>query len=486
MGKFEHSGDWGISLVSGMYKKKIPLQRYWTTRYLLTILIGLIIMAVVSALWIRHTTLENRLHMMEFMAAETANRLVANEEPVIPPLNEVPGLFSERGHLMDMESSPSIYIADLRGNVLANNRPQSSLKQFDLSLLNHSKEVIKLSEGKEHEPFYVVKKPIEFDSVSLGWVVITETEANLTKVNQEYQQLTIMIVTLALLGWGAVYILSRKLSKPIKEVSKAAEQVRKGNYEVDLPSDAKAEEVDELIHSFKEMSQQLQRLETIRTELLAGVTHELKTPVTSISGLLQAIDEEVVSGEEAREFLKITLKETAKMRTMVEDLLAFNSFAANAVPLKMEKHSINKLVTDSVYQWEAGQTVDGLTVEVKLFHNDAIIHVDAVRLQQIMTNLLNNAKQSIVPPGKIEVGITESVETLQIDIRDTGEGIPKEEQTLIFERFYRGHGKKYKVGGLGLGLPFSKMMAQAMNGDLELIESTPLGTVFRIRLPKID
>ncbi|WHY83769.1 HAMP domain-containing sensor histidine kinase [Siminovitchia fortis] len=468
-----------------MPKKKISLQRYWTTRYLLTIIIGLVIMAIVSALWIRHTTLENRLHMLEFMAEETANRLVANEEPAIPPLNEVPGLFSERGDLLNMESNPSIYITDSRGAILANNRPQSPLKRFDPTLLNNPKEVIKLSE-KGYEPFYMVKKPIEFDSVLLGWVVITETQANLSKVNQEYQQLTIMIVSLALIGWAAVYILSRKLSKPIKEVSKAAEQVRKGNYEVDLPSDAKAEEVDELIHSFKEMSQQLQKLESLRTELLAGVTHELKTPVTSISGLLQAIDEEVVSGEEAKEFLEISLKETAKMRTMVEDLLAFNSFAANAVPLTMEEHSINELVKESVYQWEAGKPVAGLTVEVKPLQDDASVRVDGVRLQQIMTNLLNNAGQAMALPGKIEVIMNESQSKVMIDIKDTGTGIPQEEQSFIFERFYRGQEKKYKVGGLGLGLPYSKMMAQAMNGDLELIESTSSGTTFRISLPKTD
>lgn len=473
--------------MSNLNKKKIPLQRYWTTRYLLTILIGLIIMAVVSAIWIRHTTLENRLYMMEFLAEETANRLVGNEEPAIPPLNDIPGLFSERGHLLNMERTPFIYVANANGTILASNRPQSPFKhQLDSTILDDSNEVQKHSDGIGYESFYIVKKPIEFDSVLLGWVVIAETESNLSKVDQEYQQLSIMIVSLALLGWAAVYILSRKLSRPIKEVSKAAEQVRKGNYQIELPSDAKAEEVDELIHSFKEMSQQLQKLEALRTELLAGVTHELKTPVTSISGLLQAIDDNVVSGEEAKEFLKISLKETAKMRTMVEDLLAFNSFAANAVPLALDNHSINELVKDSVYQWEAGQAVEGMDVEVRPLHDDAIVRVDAIRVQQIMTNLLNNAKQSVNPPGKIEIFIKEERNTLQIDIKDTGAGIPEEEQLLIFERFYRGNDKKFKVGGLGLGLPFSKMMAQAMNGDLELIESTSSGTTFRICLPKTD
>ncbi len=423
--------------------------------------------------------------MLEFVAEETANRLVSHQEPAIPRLKEVPGLFPEQGSLLNMESNPNIYITNSTGGVLASNHPRSPLKyQLDPAVFESPDEVQKVTEGIGDKPFYVVKKPIQYDSNIVGWVVITESESNLSKVNQEYRQLTIMIISLALLGWAAIYILSRKLSKPIKEVSKAAEQVRKGNYLINLPNNAKAEEVDELIHSFEEMSRQLQRLEALRTELLAGVTHELKTPVTSISGLLQAIDEGVVTGEEAKEFFKISIKETAKLRAMVEDLLAFNSFTANAIPLFMELHSINKLVKESVHQWKTGQTVEGLTVEVKLHDKDIHVRSDSVRFQQIMTNLLNNAKQAIELPGKISIRLKETQEAVQIDIQDTGKGIRKDEQLLVFERFYRGQNKKYTVGGLGLGLPFSRMIAQAMNGSLELIESTTSGTIFRISFPK--
>src|SRR5690625_4132328 len=122
-------------------------------------------------------------------------------------------------------------------------------------------------------------------------------------------------------------------------MAQAAEQIKEGNYQITLKEeDVQELEVYELIHAFKEMSQRLEQLETLRTELLAGVTHELKTPVTSISGLIQAVNDDVVEGEEAKEFIEISLKETTKMKKMVEDLLAFNSFAANAVPLSMKKY----------------------------------------------------------------------------------------------------------------------------------------------------
>ena len=95
---------------------------------------------------------------------------------------------------------------------------------------------------------------------------------------------------------------------------------------------SKEQEVYELIHSFKEMTSKLEKLEALRTELLAGVTHELKTPITSISGLLQAMKDDVVSGEEAKEFLKISLNETEKMKKMVEDF--FPSTNLPQMPLR--------------------------------------------------------------------------------------------------------------------------------------------------------
>src|SRR5699024_3440902 len=95
-----------------------------------------------------------------------------------------------------------------------------------------------------------------------------------------------------------------------------------------------------------------ERLEALRTELLAGVTHELKTPVTSISGLVQAVKDGVVEGKEAEEFLEASLRESSKMKRMVEDLLAFNRFVANTVPLKSQRTKFTECITEMVHQWK--------------------------------------------------------------------------------------------------------------------------------------
>ncbi|MYL41060.1 HAMP domain-containing sensor histidine kinase [Virgibacillus salexigens] len=463
-------------------KERIPLSRFWTSRYLLTLCIGLIVIAILSALWIRHTTLENRLHIMELLTEDMANQITNTGE--IGPHPDGEGGFPERRHWMDLESDPFVYIIKSDGQIVSSNRPMGPLEnQVKKEWIQSETSVQKRKLGENNTYFYLIKAPIAVDEDTVGWVMMVESENVLAKVKQEYTLLAIMIISLALLGWVAIYLLTRRLSRPIKEVAQAARRVQDGDYRIDLPENSKEEEVYELVSSFKDMANRLEQLESLRTQLLAGVTHELKTPVTSINGLLQAVNDDVVTGDEAKEFLAISLKETEKMRTMVEDLLAFNSFAANAVPLSREQVNVNDVVKNIVYHWSISQEEENMETRVSFLESAVQLEVDVIRLEQIITNLLNNAMQAM-QAGEIQVNLSSDTNNVFIDIEDNGPGIPFEEQLFIFERFYRGEGKKYKTRGLGLGLSLSKMIAQAMNGDLCLKQSSDTGTIFRISLPK--
>ncbi|MEX3624381.1 HAMP domain-containing sensor histidine kinase [Viridibacillus arvi] len=467
-------------------KKRVSLTRYWTTRYLLTLCIGLTIIAFISAIWLRHTTLVYRLDMIEFMAEEMTHRISDNVDAGIPN-GDNPGLFRERDRFMNMDIKPVIYIVNTEGKIISSNRPKGPREQtIQADILSSSDEVQKLNYNGTSKVFYAVKKKIEIADEQVGWVVIVESKERLTHLNQEYGQLAIMIGSLALLGLGAIYFLSRRLATPIKEVADAAKQVQQGNYNIKLPENLKEEEVYELVRSFKEMAMRLEQLESMRTELLAGVTHELKTPVTSISGLLQAIQDGVVSGDDAREFVKMAINETSKLKTMVGDLLAFNSFAVNAIPVKFEELEINQMVKDVVNQWRLMQDTDDIQLTLTTLKELVTVNIDAIRFQQIFTNLLTNAEQAMKGQGNINVVLYDEKESVVITVSDHGQGIPKEEQDLVFERFYRGENKKYEVRGLGLGLPLSKMMAQSIHGDLHLVESSEKGTTFKLIIPKAN
>lgn len=471
-----------------MFKKnkRISLLNYWTSRYLLTLFIGLAIISFISASWIRHTALENRLELMNFIAQETVYRLTDTTGTNNGPTDGLPGFIGNRERFSMREIDPILYVVDVKGNVITSNRPMPPGSTENVAdLLNDeegTKKIVLVSDGKKTVN-YVVKKKIEKDNTVVGWVLVLEKKENLTKVQQAYGQLALLIGALAVLGWGAIYFLSKRLVRPIKQVAEAAKQVQEGNYAFDLPQNNKEQEVFELVTSFKEMANKLEQLERTRTELLAGVTHELKTPVTSISGLLQAVRDGVVTGKDAEEFIQMALLETTKMKTMVGDLLAFNSFAVDAIPVKLVAVNVNHLVRDAVAQWEVLDDEQNVRLEVHYLPEPVNVQADIVRIQQVFTNLLTNAKQAM-QEGCVTITLKHKQDRVIIAVQDTGNGISQEDQAFIFERFYRGENKKYAVRGLGLGLPLSKMMAQSIGGDLRLVESNASGTCFEITLLK--
>lgn len=470
-------------------KKRTTLLKFWTTRYLVTLIIGLLLLGAGSLWWIQKTTLEHRLNLMEYLAVETANR-VTQENGIMEVDPFFNRMLEERARVLQLEKEPELFITDLSGEAIFS-RPRhmspgriapQNQNSIDIpSEVFENKETIQRVDVKEIGVMYAIKSPIMENDDQIGWVVLMQSADELSDVNQEYRLLFILLGGLGLLGWLVIYLLSKKILKPIQEVAQAAARIKEGNYDLILNTESNEQEIYELVSSFAEMTNRLMQLEKLRAELLAGVTHDLKTPVTSISGLVQAVRDGVVTGEERQEFLDITLKEVTRLQTMIADLLDFNSLAAGAFSIRTENCNMNELVQSIVREWGVTQP-HPIDYQVNVPDEALYRNIDPLRLQQVMINLLNNSYQSLDGEGAIIVRLTES----GIDIKDTGSGIPEAEQPYIFERFFRGEKKKLKVRGLGLGLPFSKMLAKALHGDLILTESSSKGSTFSIIWNKED
>lgn len=417
------------------------------------------------------------MNLMEYLAVETADRF--GQSSANDDYGRLDRRLEERARILQMENQPQLFITDLEGNILnsgpmrgggGSHHPSGEVPQAVFEVDDTTKKLT--INGVE---VYTVKSPIFMDDLQTGWVVVIQNADDLADVNQEYRLLIVLLLGLGLLGWAVIYFLTKKILQPIQDVARAAAQVREGDYDITLDSSPKELEIHQLVTSFKEMTNRLSQLEQMRAELLAGVTHDLKTPVTSISGLVQAVRDEIVTGEERQEFLDITLKEIQRLQSMISDLLDFNSLAAGAFTIRPENCNVNELVEDIGRQWQVTQNE---SVDLKVITPSSTVYrmTDPLRLQQILINLLNNSYQAIGHAGSISIILSEG----RIDVKDRGTGIPVEEQALVFERFYRGEKKKLKVRGLGLGLPFSKMLARSMGADLILKESSDKGTTFSI------
>ncbi|MEO2207320.1 HAMP domain-containing sensor histidine kinase [Paenibacillus pabuli] len=219
---------------------------------------------------------------------------------------------------------------------------------------------------------------------------------------------------------------------------------------------------------------------------LAGVTHELKTPVTSIKGLVMAVRDDIVSPQEGKEFLDIALKESERMERMVADLLDYNAMSAGSVAVRHERIDLNLLVGEIIYQWKIAY--EDQSPEVALHVRAGTLYTigDALRIQQIIVNLLNNGLQATASGQTtlFDIRLRAEEQYLFVDVQDNGTGIAEEDRSKIFERFYRGEIKKRRTRGLGLGLTYSRLLAQAQGGDLTLTSSSPKGSQFTLKLPR--
>jgi signal transduction histidine kinase len=463
-------------------KKRTTLLRFWTTRYLITLIVGLLLLGAGSLWWIKHTALQNRLNLMEYLAVETSQRVIQSNGNIgFDPFFD--RMLDERAKVLELDQEPEMFITSLDGTAIFSGPHRGhdrkgprgqGFEEVPTEVFKNNDKTVKLR--VENREVYAVKAPIMDGENQVGWVVLMQSADELTDVKQEYRLLIILLVGLGLMGWVVIYLLSKRILKPIQDVALAAKQIREGNYDIELNTATNEQEIFELVSSFKDMTNRLMQLEKLRAELLAGVTHDLKTPVTSISGLVQAVRDGIVTGPERQEFLDITLKEVARLQTMIADLLDFNSLSAGAFSIRLEECNVNELVGEIVREWGVTQQQP---VVYEVIVPEEIIYrtTDPLRLQQIMINLLNNAYQAMNEKGSITVTVGKNA----IDIKDTGVGIPLEEQPFIFERFFRGEKKKLKVRGLGLGLPFSKMLAKALGADLILKESSEEGSTFSIK-----
>lgn len=489
MEKLKRYGTWVTNFISNRRNKKPSLLYYWTKRYFVTLVIGLLIIGLVSIFWIRHNTIENRLELTKLLAQELADRAIDETSGKEITLSNLPFILEERESFLNNQLPLQVYIKRNDGQIISPSQPINRLKNRTEEI--EWLETVEISDHLVVEKMpiggnmtsYAVISPIVENDENIGAVIIIQRMESIASMNkEEYQLLALLLVSLAMLGWLVIYFLSKKLAKPVQEVAVAAEKLRNGDYTIHLNENIQEKELHQLVISFKEMAINLQQLEGLRSELLAGVTHELKTPITSISALIQAVQEDVVDEERKKEFLQMSLKEAGRLQNMVEDLLEFNSFTAGSIKVDLEKLDVKQLVKEIIYQWEIvhEKQLIGKKLSYNLRGEQIYAIVDPIRLQQVIINLLNNGLHAIKDNanGHLMIDIYQKNETISIELKDNGIGIPKDEQSFIFERFYRGENKKHLEHGLGLGLPYSLLLAKAQGGDLFLKRSENAETIF--------
>ena len=298
-------------------------------------------------------------------------------------------------------------------------------------------------------------------------------------------------------------LLARSIAGPIVRLTRGTEAIARGQYDHRVQAGG-ADEINRLATSFNTMVEQVQRSRQMEKDFVANVSHELKTPLTSIQGFAQAIlDGAVTDMVGAHRAAQTIFDETARMTRLVGDLLTLARFESGQIPLAHEPVDLTRLLPIWVERFRPSATSLGESI-VTVIDPMPPITGDTGRLEQVVTNLVDNALKYNQPGGTVTVAAkkleTESAaktqatrrrpadapaEWIAIAVSDNGAGIPKEDLPRLFERFYRGD--KARVGsGTGLGLSIANEIVRAHGGRIEVQSEQGRGSTFTVFLPAQD
>jgi two-component system OmpR family sensor kinase len=327
--------------------------------------------------------------------------------------------------------------------------------------------------------YLAVARPLEIRGNFYGAIVVAKPKDQLqTRVAPLLGRLGLALLGGLLVAVFLAAYLSRRLTRPVLELSRVADEVALGHYDVEVPDVPGGTEVGHLANRFREMARRLAEAEQLERNFLMSVSHELRTPLTAIRGHVAALSEGLVEDPEARAIsLETITAETERLSRLVNDVLDLAKLDARRFTVLTEEVDMETLVgrAYSTFNEEARRREIDYRSDV---HARPVIISDGDRVLQIITNLLSNAFRWTPDGGTIELGLTAENGAVSVSVTDTGPGIGIEEQERIFRPFWSRDG-----GGTGLGLAIASELAQALGGRIELDTEPGRGSRFELVLP---
>lgn len=284
------------------------------------------------------------------------------------------------------------------------------------------------------------------------------------------------IITMMIIG-GISYIFSKPLSLPIKKVSDMARRLATGDFKEEVIENLNIQELDSLQQSMNHLAKTLMAHEEARKQLISDVSHELRTPLNILQTNLEGMMDGVIPVDEAR--LQALHQEVVRFGKLVSNLEVLKQFESKTVKFKREPINLQHVMVCLLPEFELlmRQKQIKLTVEIE----DAWIEGDEDQLKQVFINLISNAYKFTPPFGNVCVSVTSHLDTVQVEIQDSGVGIEKEHQSKIFNRFYRVDPSRHQIEGSGIGLTIVKQIVKLHEGSIEVRSEKGQGTTFVLR-----
>lgn len=440
----------------------------YITAFMVITLISFTLLAVIMGSMITNYSFEAKRSLVESTSLSTLQSLRSfveiSDKELSALLQENRDEIRQTLTVQGENSEAILFITDMEGKILI-----SSLAEGDTSLPAYIPSAIPqdVTNGTNNYNFSTLEGTFErkyLNSIHLLYdgsvgtlpvavLFICSPSAQIGDfVDQMTRTVIISTLLVFIVALVAVYLISEKITDPLKEMSRAAKSFAQGHFDVRVPVRGE-DEIGELAKAFNNMASGLEKAEEMRNTFLANISHDLRTPMTSIAGIIDCILDGAIPPEKHEQYLQQVASEVRRLSRLVSSLLDISRMQAGDRKFNMTAFDICEMARQTLISFEKRLDEKRLDVDFECSSENIMVHADADAIHQVVFNLIDNAVKFSNEEGKLSIHINAKDKKVYISVGNTGVGIPPEDLPYVFDRFYKSdRSRGLDKTGVGLGL----------------------------------
>ena len=351
-----------------------------------------------------------------------------------------------------------------------------------------------MRQGKEQRVIKDSLFPVSLFAIYLGVLsLMSGIHQGLVVLINAFDWNEVVQTAIPIVYWGCVAVgltlFTRKKIKdtyeaPLHMLAEATEQVSNGDFSVYVPTIHTADRLDYLdvmILDFNRMVEELGSVETLKTDFVSNVSHEMKTPISVIKNYAELLQTGKGTEEERKEYARNIEEAAARLSDLISNILRLNKLENQRIDPEIESYDLCGQLEECILHYEEMWDEKDLELEVDM-EEKAVVQADRSLMEMVWNNLLSNAIKFTEPGGSVSIRQTTSADHVEVAVTDTGCGMSRENVRHIFDKFYQGDTSHSKEGN-GLGLALVQRILTLMNGEISVISEEGKGSTFTVRLP---
>ena len=403
------------------------------------------------------------------------------------------GILNKKAEKVYNEFGAYIAVVDQSGNMMDNTRTAySDDPEFMESLSRESiqtaldsilsGETIRIREESGETSTFTVGVPfIQFERTEGAVFIQTPARRIESGLNEQMIKAALIAAGVIILSGVAVFLFIRSAMKPIRRLTEAAGAIAEGDFSVQVAENRGDRELREVSSAFNTMTRKLRGVEEGRREFVANVSHELRSPITSIRGFAEGMADGVIPPEEQPKYLRLVVDESTRLSNLVNDLLALSRLERDDAKPDWSVFDINEMLRRAIIRRMDDLEKKRIEAACEPETDPCPVRADSDRIEQVIINLLDNALKFTGEGGKITLSSAVRGSLVEVTVRDNGMGIPPEDREKVFDRFFTGDRAHTSGKGTGLGLSICQRIME-MHGQTIRLLDTEEGAAFRFTL----